>query len=238
MPSDTIIIEAKNITRRFEMGDAVLDVLKGVDFALKEGEMAAISGSSGAGKSTLLHILGLLDSPTSGQILYKCKDLTALDAERASKVRNKEFGFVFQFFHLLPEFTALENVMLPARLGSGGFSWLGKAGSVEQRAKELLDRVGLGARLVHLPTQLSGGERQRVAIARALMNSPKVLFCDEPTGNLDSQTAQSIFQLLRELNRESGLAVLIVTHDGAVAAQADTRYVMRDGLMLSAVAVQ
>lgn len=164
--------------------------------------------------------------------------LTALDAERASKVRNKEFGFVFQFFHLLPEFTALENVMLPARLGSGGFSWLGKAGSVEQRAKELLDRVGLGARLVHLPTQLSGGERQRVAIARALMNSPKVLFCDEPTGNLDSQTAQSIFQLLRELNRESGLAVLIVTHDGAVAAQADTRYVMRDGLMLSAVAVQ
>lgn len=230
---DPLLI-AKGITRRFEMGETAIDVLRGVDFTLREGELASISGSSGAGKSTLLHILGLLDTPTSGSVLYKGEDLALLDPERASRVRNREFGFVFQFFHLLPEFTALENVMMPARLGSGGFSWLGQASTALCRARDLLARVGLNERFGHLPAQLSGGERQRVAIARALMNDPPVVLCDEPTGNLDSTTAQSVFELLRELNRDDGRAILIVTHDESIASVAPSRYSMRDGLLAPA----
>lgn len=227
--SAEIVLHAQDIRRTFQMGEKSLDVLKGVDFALYEGELASIVGSSGAGKSTLLHILGLLDTPTSGSLYYKGEDLAKLDPERAAKVRNREFGFVFQFFHLLPEFTALENVMLPARLASGGFRWLRDAKQVEARALALLDSVGLAERAGHLPSQLSGGERQRVALSRALINQPSIVFCDEPTGNLDSTTAEETFALLRSLNREHGQTFLIVTHDDDVARQADKVHVMRDG---------
>jgi len=224
------LLIATNIRRTFQMGEKELEVLKGVDFTLHEGELASIVGSSGAGKSTLLHILGLLDTPTSGSLFYRDEDLSRLDQERAAKVRNREFGFVFQFFHLLPEFSALENVMLPARLASGGFRWLRESKSVRERALMLLDQVGLSERAGHLPSQLSGGERQRVALSRALINQPSVVFCDEPTGNLDSTTAEDTFNLLRRLNRELGQTFLIVTHDDEVARQADIVHVMRDGL--------
>lgn len=227
------ILEAIGIRRTFKMGASAVEVLKGVDFRLWEGEMAAISGSSGAGKSTLLHILGLLDTPDSGQYLFRGRDLAKLGQEEAARTRNQLFGFVFQFFHLLPEFTALENVMMPARLGAGGFRWLNRAAEAERRAVELLEMVGLGKRLGHVPTQLSGGERQRVAIARALINNPSVVFCDEPTGNLDSGTADDMFRLLRTLNRERGVTILIVTHDDDVAAKADRRLVLHDGRFVS-----
>jgi lipoprotein-releasing system ATP-binding protein len=232
-PTQQPILEAIGIRRTFRMGATDLDVLKGVDFRLWEGELASISGTSGAGKSTLLHILGLLDKPDSGQYLFRGRDLAKLGQEEAARVRNRSFGFVFQFFHLLPEFTALENVLMPARLGAGGFKWLGTAGEAERRARELLSMVGLGKRLAHLPTQLSGGERQRVAIARALVNNPTVVFCDEPTGNLDSATAEEMFQLLRTINRERGLTFLIVTHDDDVAVRADRRLVLHDGRFVS-----
>jgi lipoprotein-releasing system ATP-binding protein len=227
------IIEARGIRRTFRMGATDVPVLKGVDFALYAGELASISGSSGAGKSTLLHILGLLDKPDSGQLLYRGKDLARLGQEEAARTRNREFGFVFQFFHLLPEFTALENVLMPARLASGGFRWLAESKTAETRARKLLEDVGLAHRLDHLPSQLSGGERQRVAIARALINKPSVVYCDEPTGNLDSATAEEMFTLLRRVNREQGVTMLIVTHDDDVARRADRKLVLHDGRFIS-----
>ena len=226
------LLDARGITRTFVMGDKRLEVLKGVDMALASGDFVAISGSSGAGKSTLLHILGLLDSPDAGTIAYKGSDLAALDPEKAARVRNREFGFVFQFFHLLPEFSALDNVMMPARLGAGGFNWFSKSAEARDRAESLLARVKLDKRMGHLPNQLSGGERQRVAIARALMNKPAIVFCDEPTGNLDSATASDVFSLLRELNENEGQTFLIVTHDAGVAARVPRQLHMRDGVFV------
>jgi lipoprotein-releasing system ATP-binding protein len=223
------LMECRGLTRVFQSGETQLHVLRGVDFALREGEIAGIMGASGAGKSTLLHLLGLLDTPTSGEILYRGRKLSGLTPEQAAKVRNREFGFVFQSFHLLPEFTALENVMLPARIGSGSVGWMGGAGRARKRATELLGRVGLGERLTHVPSRLSGGEKQRVALARALVNEPTVVFCDEPTGNLDSRTADEIFALIEEFNRERGQTFLIVTHDQHVADRAGRKLTMADG---------
>lgn len=234
MPDHTEpLLKATGIVRTFKMGATPVEVLRGVDLTINRGEFVAICGSSGAGKSTLLHILGLLDRADAGQYLFQGRELAKLGDEEASRVRNRLFGFVFQFFHLLPEFTALENVMMPARLGAGGFRWLREAPEVTRRAKELLEMVGLGARLDHLPTQLSGGERQRVAIARSLINQPELVFCDEPTGNLDSATAEEMFGLLRKLNAERGITFLIVTHDPSIAARADRVLVMKDGLFVS-----
>lgn len=228
-PARTPILECRGLSRVFQSGETQLHVLREVDFTLYQGEIAGIMGASGAGKSTLLHLLGLLDTPTAGEIFYRGKAMAGLSAEAAARVRNREFGFVFQSFHLLPEFTALENVMLPARIGQGSIGWLGKAGKARKRATELLERVGLGSRLTHVPSRLSGGERQRVALARALVNDPTVVFCDEPTGNLDSKTADEIFKLIEEVNRERNQTFLIVTHDQAVADRAGRRLQMADG---------
>lgn len=229
----TVILEAQSIQRSFQSGEILLPVLRGVDFQLQAGEFCAIAGSSGAGKSTLLHILGLLDKPDSGTILYQGKDITGLHPEDASQLRSLQFGFVFQFFHLLPEFSALENVLIPARLAYGGLEWLKRASTLHERGRELLREVGLGARMHHVPSQLSGGERQRVALARSLINDPKIVFCDEPTGNLDTRTAQDMLALLRRLNREQGRTFLIVTHDAKLAQEADRCLVMRDGVFVA-----
>ena len=227
-----VILECRGLTRTFKVGEQELRVLKGVDFALHEGEIAGIVGASGAGKSTLLHLLGLLDTPTAGKILYRGDNLAELSPEAAAKVRNRDFGFVFQAFHLLHEFTALENVMMPARIGAGGFRWLADASRIEKEARELLARVGLGERLNHQPTRLSGGERQRVALARALINRPAIVFCDEPTGNLDTKTADEIFSLIEQFNKERGLTILLVTHSETLASRAHRVLRMKDGVFV------
>ena len=228
-PQGEALLECRGLERTFKVGDSVLHVLRGVDFKLYEGEIAGIVGASGAGKSTLLHLLGLLDTPTAGEIYYRGKDLRGLGPEAGARVRNKEFGFVFQAFHLLNEFTALENVLMPARIGAGTLSWLGGAGNMQREAVELLGQVGLGQRLHHTPTRLSGGERQRVALARALVNKPAVVFCDEPTGNLDSATADEIFALIERFNRERKQTFLIVTHSEVLARRTGRRLRMADG---------
>ena len=228
-PGADAILECTSLSRDFQSGETTLHVLRSVDFKLYEGEIASIVGSSGAGKSTLLHLLGLLDTPTEGDILYRGRNITRLGQEAAAKVRNREFGFVFQSFHLLPDFTALENVMMPARIGAGSMQWMREAGKIEARAVELLTRVGLAERLTHVPSRLSGGERQRVALARALMNEPAVVFCDEPTGNLDSKTADEIFVLIDQFNKELGKTFLIVTHDDHIAQRAQRHLKMTDG---------
>ncbi|MCC6573656.1 MAG: ABC transporter ATP-binding protein [Planctomycetes bacterium] len=228
-PAAIPLLECRGLARTFVVGDTELHVLRGVDFSLYEGEIAGIVGASGAGKSTLLHLLGLLDTPTSGEIFYRGKNLLGMGPEASARVRNKEFGFVFQAFHLLNEFTALENVLMPARIGAGSLSWLSGADTMQRDAIDLLGRVGLGQRLHHTPTRLSGGERQRVALARALINKPAVVFCDEPTGNLDSKTADEIFALIEQFNAERKQTFLIVTHSETLAQRARRRLRMADG---------
>lgn len=228
------ILECTSLSRDFQSGETTLHVLRSVNFKLYEGEIASIVGSSGAGKSTLLHLLGLLDTPTEGDIFYRGRNITRLGQEAAARVRNREFGFVFQSFHLLPDFTALENVMMPARIGAGSLQWMREAGKLKERAESLLTRVGLGERMSHVPSRLSGGERQRVALARALVNEPAVVFCDEPTGNLDSKTADEIFALIEQFNRELGKTFLIVTHDEHIARRAQRHLHMSDGRFVPA----
>jgi lipoprotein-releasing system ATP-binding protein len=204
-----------------------VDVLKGVSLDVQAGELVAIVGPSGAGKSTLLHLLGGLERPTSGEIHYGERALETLDDQGLARFRNEQVGFVFQFHHLLPEFTALENVMLPRLIRRE------PAGTARAHARELLARVGLSARLQHRPGEMSGGEQQRVAIARALVGQPLVLLADEPTGNLDSKTGEEVFELLRELNRERRLTCLIVTHNEAIARRADRILHMLDGRIVA-----
>jgi lipoprotein-releasing system ATP-binding protein len=226
-----MLITTKNIHKVYKDGKKSLHVLKGVDLSLKPGEMAVIIGPSGAGKSTLLHILGGLDAPSKGKVLFDSQDLYALSDSRRSVIRNKRMGFVFQFYHLLPEFSAMENVIMPARIGA----LAGKAASsssLSERAEGLLKAVGLKDRLAHRPSELSGGEAQRVAIARALMNEPDIVFCDEPTGNLDSRSSELILELIRDLNKERKQAFLIVTHNEKLASFADRIINIRDGLLV------
>lgn len=201
------------------------EVLKGVSFSLKQGELASIIGSSGSGKSTLLHILGALDDTTSGHVTFRGEQLDKQNSNKQAKIRNQYIGFVYQFHHLLADFTALENVAMPLMIG--GISVV----EAKQRASELLEKVGLGHRVEHRPSELSGGERQRVAIARALVNKPALVLADEPTGNLDHSTALSIYDLMRELNQESGTAFLVVTHDSELAGKMDRQLSMKDGLL-------
>jgi lipoprotein-releasing system ATP-binding protein len=227
--TDGPILHCRGLSRTFQSGETELHVLRGVDFDLFERELVAVVGASGTGKSTLLHLLGLLDTPTAGEIFYRGRNLTKLGPEASSRVRNREFGFVFQSFHLLPEFTALENVMLPARIGAGSVQWMKQAADIRKRAANLLETVGLKDRLHHVPTRLSGGERQRVALARALVNQPSVVFCDEPTGNLDSRTAEGIFELIHKFIAENGQTFLIVTHDEQIAQRAGRQLAMDDG---------
>ena len=221
----TMIIEAKNIEKSF----GTLKVLKGIDFIAEKSEVVSIMGASGAGKSTLLQILGTLSTPDSGSLEINGVDVLRLNEKQLSAFRNKEIGFVFQFHHLLPEFTSLENVMIPAFI----------AGRSEKDAKidalELLDNLGLSERINHKPSELSGGEQQRVAIARALINKPSILFADEPSGNLDSITKNEIHKLFFSLRNKYGQTIIIVTHDPELASMCDRSLFIRDGLFSESV---
>ena len=219
------VLEAKDIYKSFNEGKNNVDVIKGLSLAIENGEFVSIVGSSGSGKSTLLHILGGLDLPTQGSILLNGKRFDQLGEAERGFLRNQHLGFVYQFHHLLPEFTALENVAMPLMLRKES-----TFKEAKQRAEYLLERVGLSHRLTHQPGELSGGERQRVALARALVTRPQLMLADEPTGNLDRNTAVGIFELLADLRKELNMAMLIVTHDEQLAKQADRVLHMQDGL--------
>jgi lipoprotein-releasing system ATP-binding protein len=224
-----ILLEARGVHKRYRIAGAPLQVLAGVDLQVREGEILAILGKSGCGKSTLLHVLGWLDAADEGEVLYEGRDRAHLPpAERAS-LRNRVMGFVFQFYHLLPELTALENVLMPSMIQHSVRAWRSQRREAVDRARALLAIVGLGGRMDHRPSQLSGGERQRVAIARALQNSPRFLLCDEPTGNLDGKTAEDVRRLLWELNERQGQTTIVVTHDARLAAQAHRIVHLVDG---------
>lgn len=219
-----MILQANNIYKSYSLGkNSSLQVLKGISLSISEGEITAIVGPSGAGKSTLVHILGLLDRPTEGEVIFDGKNITSFKDEEVSAIRNKKIGFVFQFHHLLPEFTALENVLMPALIG-------GKSIKKElERAKSLLSDAGLFERMHHKPSELSGGEQQRVAVARSLMNSPKIIFADEPSGNLDSENADKLHNLLFDLRAKYNQSFVIVTHNKELALRADRIITMVDG---------
>jgi lipoprotein-releasing system ATP-binding protein len=215
----------EGLTKVFEHGGRRLEVLRGINLTLGEGEILSVVGKSGAGKSTLLHVLGTIDTPTSGRIFFAGQDLQALTSTQLAEFRNRFIGFVFQFHHLLPEFTALENVMIPALIQR-----LPRQKAVE-RAHAMLVSVGLESRLTHRPGELSGGEQQRVALARALVMEPKLLLADEPTGNLDSKTGESIHELFLDLNAKLRTTMLIVTHNNDLAARLPRRLEMVDGIL-------
>ena len=234
LSSSLPVINARKLVKSFPMANgSELKVLQELDLQIDEAEMVAIVGMSGVGKSTLLHCLGLLDTPTTGEITYRDGDRiwrsTDLSEDDRCQLRNHFIGFVFQFFHLLPDLNVLENVMLPTVISQETGEWNRNRSSLENRGESLLERVGLKGRERQSPGTLSGGERQRVAIARALMMSPKLLLCDEPTGNLDSRTSESIHQLLRELHQDLSTSILVVTHDPDLASRADRRLQMIDG---------
>jgi lipoprotein-releasing system ATP-binding protein len=226
---DNVILRAKNLHREFKKEKERISVVKGVTLDLHAGDCVAIMGSSGAGKSTLLHMLGALDRPTHGDLYFGQKNTNVwkMSDEELSDFRNRNLGFVFQFHYLLPEFTALENVMMPALISGMTRE------EAEKRANELLRFVGLGERLLHKPGELSGGEQQRVAIARAVILKPKLLLGDEMTGNLDSENSKKVIDLLLDLNREFGIAILIVTHDQEVANRMKRVITMKDGKIMS-----
>lgn len=214
-------LEAVGLQKAYRKGRLEVPVLHGVDLEVARGELVAVMGSSGSGKSTLLHLLGLLDQPDAGVVKLDGNRIDNGPEKRRDAMRNQTFGFIFQFYHLLPELTALENVMLPHMIRLGLRSYLSRRHEIRRASHALLDRVGLGHRIDHRPSELSGGEMQRTAIARALVASPEVLLADEPTGNLDAATGQGVLELLRDLNRERGLTMMMVTHDGHIAQQAD-----------------
>ncbi len=220
-----VILEAKNITRSYFEGKIRTDVLKGVNLAIRQNELTAIIGKSGSGKSTLLHILGTLDTPTSGEILFKGDDLCRLSGNKKAQFRNQNLGFVYQFHHLLGDFTALENVMMPLLIGNMDIK------KAKATACEYLEKVGLSHRIGYRPSEMSGGERQRVAIARALAGHPDIVLADEPTGNLDAKNAQAVFSLFTELAKNAHLAVVMVTHDNSLAKMCDKIYTMKDGVI-------
>jgi lipoprotein-releasing system ATP-binding protein len=220
------MIEAVNLTKSFQMAGLELTVLKGINLTIAQGEILAIVGASGAGKSTLLHILGTLDRPTSGTVLFEGQDLFQLSDQKQAEFRNRRIGFVFQFHHLLPEFTALENVCLPAYIQNRS------AQDAQAEATSLLKDVGLEHRMNHKPGELSGGEQQRVAVARALIQQPNLVLADEPTGNLDTHTGDALFTLMRTLNRSRGITFVIVTHNEKLSAQADRIIHMEDGQII------
>lgn len=219
------LLSCQNISKTYQEGNLETEVLKGVSLSIHKGDFLAIVGSSGSGKSTLLHILGALDDATDGDVTVLGQSLLRLSGNKQAKLRNQHIGFVYQFHHLLADFTALENVAMPLLIGKQ------KADVAKQKAQLVLEKVGLGHRLDHRPSELSGGERQRVAIARALVNEPDLVLADEPTGNLDQKTALEIYDLMRQLNRDFGTAFLVVTHDNQLALKMDKQYTMQDGVL-------
>jgi lipoprotein-releasing system ATP-binding protein len=219
------VLEARNVHKSFRQGPVTLEVLQGVAISVATGERIAIVGASGSGKTTLLQILGGLDRPTTGHVLVDGKDIHEQSEQERGALRNRALGFVYQFHHLLPEFSALENVAMPLLVRRM------KVADARAKARSLLDRVGLGQRLGHRPDQLSGGERQRAAVARALVTEPKIVLADEPTGNLDGTNAESVFALMLELNRELGTSLIVVTHDMRLASRMERMYAIERGVL-------
>ncbi len=223
MTTNNVLIEIRGLKKSFQSGTGNLEVLKGIDFTIRSGEMMAVCGASGVGKSTFLHILGTLEHPTAGKVFYGDRDIFTLGNGELAQFRNRDIGFVFQFHHLLPEFTALENVIMPHLIaGESRRNCLG-------RGRKQLAEVGLAERAEHKPGELSGGEQQRVAIARALCMNPKVVFADEPTGNLDTGTGESVHELLKEINRKQNVTFVLATHNKHLAQQSDRIVQMVDG---------
>lgn len=221
----TELLRCEQINKFYDEGSQKVQVLKDVNFTMNKGELVAIVGSSGSGKSTLLHTLGGLDQPSSGNVYINGQSLQKLNANQLAHLRNQNLGFVYQFHHLMADFSALENVMMPMLIGKQNKS------EARDRAEKMLQAVGLSHRIAHRPSALSGGERQRVAIARALVNKPALVLADEPTGNLDQKTTESIFDLIKQLNQEQNTAFLLVTHDLALADKLSRRLIMRDGVL-------
>jgi ABC-type lipoprotein export system ATPase subunit len=224
--NNEILVLAKNINKTFKQGVKTVHAVRNVNMPIRTGERVCIHGPSGAGKSTLLHMFGALRKPTSGSVSFCGKEIYGLSDRKRSALRNRNFGFIFQFYHLLPELNVLENVMLPAMIKGKE-----KRRNSAKRAVFLLESVGMGDRLKHRPGQLSGGETQRTAIARALMNSTDVLFCDEPTGNLDSGMSKDIYDIIRGVSEERGMSVVVVSHQTITDNFAHTEYMMRDGIL-------
>lgn len=222
----TELLRCENISKFYKEGANNTQVLKNISFSMNNGELVAIVGSSGSGKSTLLHTLGGLDQPSLGEVFIKGQSLQQLSSNALAKLRNQHLGFVYQFHHLMADFSALENVMMPMLIGQQSRS------EAKDRAEKMLQAVGLSHRITHRPSALSGGERQRVAIARALVNNPSLVLADEPTGNLDQKTTESIFDLIKQLNQEQCIAFLLVTHDLGLADKLNRRFVMQDGVLL------
>ncbi len=223
------VLSCQKLYKNFKQGGVELNILNGIDFQVAAGETVSITGSSGSGKSTLLHLLAGLDKATSGEIIINGNDFSKLNDNQICAIRNQNLGFIYQFHHLLPEFTALENVLMPIMI-SGYISE-----AKRNHALELLSRLGLSKRTKHFPGQLSGGERQRVAIARAVVNSPSIVFADEPTGNLDNQTSNQVLEIFFKLQEELKTSLVIVTHDSEIAAKATKRYRLHDGKLISHV---
>ncbi|MFM4963556.1 lipoprotein-releasing ABC transporter ATP-binding protein LolD [Aeromonas bivalvium] len=219
------LLRCQALNHVYQEGELQTQVLKGIDLSVAPGEMLAVVGSSGSGKTTLLHLMGALDNPSSGAVLFKGEDIHRWDSRTQARFRNQELGFVYQFHHLLAEFTALENTAMPLLIAGESVA------SASAKASKMLERVGLSHRLHHRPSELSGGERQRVAIARALVNEPSLVLADEPTGNLDHASATAVYELLCELNRELGTAFVVVTHDLSLAAKLHRRVTLMSGIM-------
>lgn len=218
------LLSLRGVSKVFTETGNRIELFRNLDFDLAAGDFVSITGASGAGKSTLLHILGMLESPTEGAVLFRGEDVSGLPDARLSRIRNRELGFVFQFHHLLPDLSVLENVLLPLRIGGGALT-----ADALTRARALLRQVGLEARLDHVPSQLSGGERQRAAVARALIRRPAALLCDEPSGNLDARNSDALHEMLAALSRDQGVAVLVVTHDAGLARLAARPLTLREG---------